>query len=81
MQVLAAAGEDIDECNACGEPGEVALAPENDQPESQLLRPIFVFTPSYSQGQLIPKACKAGTNLCAIVTYADALYYCDQQDS
>lgn len=48
----------MNECELCGEEGELALAPENENPESVLLRPTFAYRPCYAEQKLIPESCQ-----------------------
>ena len=56
-QILAAAGEDVQECSICSEPGEFAIDPEHQGSESTLLRPTFCFSVVIAQKLLIPTKC------------------------
>lgn len=57
LQVLAAAGEDVEECSICGEPGEFAIDPESQTSESMLLRATFNFTVHVAERRLVASKC------------------------
>jgi len=71
-QVLAGAGQDVDECSICGEPGEFAVDPELRESEAAVLRTTLFFSPRYEERLLMPIRCVVSTLLLSSTLSADS---------
>ena len=58
IQVLAAAGEEVEDCSVCGEPGEVVIDPEAQDSEAVALRVMLVCRLLFLDKTLLPTKCQ-----------------------
>ena len=57
-QVLAAAGEEVEDCSICGEPGEIVIDPEAQDSEAVALRVMLVCRLQFLDKTLLPTKCQ-----------------------